>query len=306
MADRIHYRWYAFDRLIVGYCIGMVLLLATLGRPLGNYVDEILFYVGCLVLANVIVRHLDESRGGIVRALRLMYPVLLFTFFYRATASTMNLLFDGFLDAQLTAFEASVFGMNPTIFLDQHLPHPALSEYFLLTYLLYYPLIPIFLIAVYRRGDLDIIRSAITAFCAIFFASYALFFLYPIEGPRWFFASVYQHDVTSPFARQAVEWVMSSAAVRGGCMPSSHFAIALSIQMYCFRCYRRAAWMILPIVLGLAVGTFWGRYHYVSDVIVGGLIGFVFTALVWKFSDKAPSTTTVHMGKEALKQNHAT
>ena len=306
MANRVHHQWYAFDRLVIGYSIGMALLLLTLARPLGDYIDEISFYVGCIVLANVIVRHLDESRGGAIRAVRLLYPVALFTFFYRATGSSMDLLFNSFFDAQLTAFEASLFGANPTIFIDQHLPNQVLSEFFLLSYLLYYPLIPIFLFAVYRRGDLKIIRSSVTAFCAIFFASYALFFLYPIEGPRWFFASAYQHDVASPFARQAVELVMYSAAVRGGGMPSSHFAIALSIQMYCFRYYRRAAWIILPIVFGLAVGTFWGRYHYVSDVIVGGLIGLLITALVWKFSDKSSSTTIIPLGKEALKQNHVT
>jgi membrane-associated phospholipid phosphatase len=306
MSNFVHSKWQTFDKLVVGYCIGMALLVAVLGRPLSNYVDEIFFYVGCAVLAHVIVQYFDESRGGIVRVIRMVYPVALFSFFYRATGGTMDLLFDSFFDAQLTAFEMSVFGWNPTVFIDQHLLHPALSEYFLLSYLLYYPLIPLFLYLVYRRGDFEIVRSSVTAFCGIFFASYALFFLYPIEGPRWFLASAYQHELTSPFARQIVELIQAKAAVRGGCMPSSHFAIALSIQMYCFRYYRKVGWMILPIVFGLAMGTFWGRYHYVSDVVVGGLIGFVITVLVWKFSDKSPSVTIAPLGEEALKQNHVT
>ena len=39
------------------------------------------------------------------------------------------------------------------------------------------------------------------------------------------------------------------------------------------------------MVIGLGMGTVWGRYHYASDVIAGGLIGLVMTFLVWKYHD---------------------
>ena len=79
-----------------------------------------------------------------------------------------------------------------------------------------------------------------------------------------------------------VEYVIANGAVRGGCMPSTHFGIALVILLYCFRYYRKAAWWLLPAVIGLGIGTVWGRFHYVSDVIVGGLIGLAVTFSVWK------------------------
>jgi membrane-associated phospholipid phosphatase len=230
----------------------------------------------------VIVRYLDERQGGMTRLLRLLYPALLFTFFYRATGGTMFLLFDYFLDPQFTAFEHSIFGVNPTLYIDRHLLHPIISEIVLLAYFSYYFMILAWVLAVYLRGDYGVIKSSITAFCGIFFISYMMFWLFPLEGPRWYFADRYFHDVASPVARHLTEYIMHSAAVRGGCMPSSHFAIAVSIQMYAFRFYRRAGWFLLPVVLAMGIGTFWGRYHYVSDTIVGGLLGAIITLIVWR------------------------
>ena len=93
--------------------------------------------------------------------------------------------------------------------------------------------------------------------------------------------SAYVNAIESPFSRKLVDMVIDNAAVRGGCMPSSHFGVGLVIQLFCFKYYRKAAWMILPIVIGLAIGTVWGRFHYVSDVVAGTLIGLGATLGVW-------------------------
>lgn len=304
MTDRNAVVWYPFDKLIVGYSLLMVVLLLVLGTPLRVYLDEMIFYLGAATLSVVVVRYLDERRGGLVRLLRLLYPVLLFTFFYRATGGTMFLLFSRFFDPELTALEESIFGAHPTLFIDSHWLHPAISEIVLLAYFLYYFMIIGWVLSLYIRGDLDIVKSSLTAFCAIFFASYMLFWLFPLEGPRWFFVDRYLHDVTSPVARQLAQFVIDKAAVRGGCMPSSHFAIAVSIQMYAFRYYRRIGWVLLPIVLGMGVGTFWGRYHYVSDTIVGGIIGIVFTLIVWRFYSPESKRQSSAGRVETLVENH--
>lgn len=296
--------WYPFDKLIVGYSLVMVLLLLVLGDPLWLYFDEVVFYIGTGILSIVIVRYFDERRGGLIRLLRLLYPALLFTFFYRATGGTMFLLFNRFFDPELTAFEQSIFGVHPTLHIDRHWLHPAISEIVLMAYFLYYFLILGWVLILYVRGDYGVVKSSLTAFCAIFFVSYMMFWLYPIEGPRWFFADRYLHDVASPLARQLAQFVIDNAAVRGGCMPSSHFAIAVSIQMYAFRFYPRAAWPLLAIVFGMGIGTFWGRYHYVSDTIVGGLIGIVATLIVWRLHPPGEMRRRDSQEEETLASYH--
>ncbi|MCK4302292.1 MAG: phosphatase PAP2 family protein [candidate division Zixibacteria bacterium] len=274
---------YPFDWLVIGYSTLMIAFILAAGRPLRGYAEELIFYCGTAAMALLIARYIDENRGRMYALVRLLYPLLLFSFFYRATGGTMHLVFDRFFDPELVAFEKAVFGVNPTLFIDRHLLNTWATELFSWCYFVYYFVLTVFLLALFFKRDYSVLKSSLTAICFTFFLSYILFFLYPIEGPRWHFADQYVHQVVSPVGRHLVNLVIDNAAVHGGCMPSSHFAVALVVLIYLFKYYRRAGWVLLPIVTGLAVGTVWGRFHYVSDLIVGGLIGLVSTLLVFRW-----------------------
>lgn len=277
------FRIYAFDKVVIGYCFLMVLLLLWFGRPIQQYFDEIVFYASMAAIAALIARFMPPKGEGFPTAIRMLYPGVMFLFFYRETGGTMFLLLDQFYDWQLTSFEKSVFGVYPTLYIDRHLLNVWLNEIFSFCYFAYYFMIPVFLLAAFIKKHYDVIRGYLLAACVAFFWSYILFFLYPIEGPRWHFASEYLHPIDGPVFRQMTEFVIAKGAVRGGCMPSSHFGVGLVTLMFTFKHYRRAGWLLLPVVIGLAVGTVWGRFHYVSDVVVGGLIGLISVILVWKY-----------------------
>jgi membrane-associated phospholipid phosphatase len=279
---------FAFDKLVVGYCLLMVVVLLAIGRPLGEYADELLFYSSMAAAAALVISFVPQEKSRFLMLIRLLYPGLMFTFFYRETGGLMFLVFDGFCDWQLTALEKSVFGVYPTVYIDRNLLNVWLNEIFSFCYVAYYPMIPVFLLAVFFRRDYEIIKNSLAAICLAFFLSYLLFFLYPIEGPRWHFALQYVHPVEGPVFRQIAEFFIDSAAVRGGCMPSSHFAVALVILIYSLRYYSRAGWLLLPVVIGLGIGTVWGRFHYASDVVVGGLVGLVSVLLVGKLDPRYP------------------
>ncbi len=273
-------RLYPFDWLVIGYSTLMIAIILAAGRPLTQYADELVFYCGTTAMALLIVRYIDENRGQWYALVRLLYPLLLFTFFYRATGGTMHLAFDRFFDPELVAFERAVFGVNPTLFIDRHLLSTWATELFSWCYFFYYFVLAVFLLAVFFKRDHPVLKSSLTAICLTFFLSYILFILFPLEGPRWHFAQEYVNPVVSPVGRHLVNLVIDNVAVRGGCMPSSHVAIALVVLLYSFKYYRRAGWILLPIVTGLAIGTVWGRFHYVSDVLAGGLIGLSSMMLV--------------------------
>ncbi len=298
-------RYYLFDRLIIGYCLLMVALLVVLGRPLTAYVDELIFYAAMAGLVVAIGYYLDKRRSRLAHMLRLLYPVLLFTGFYRMTGGTMFLFFDQFFDTHLTAFELAIFGVHPTVYIDQHLLNVFLNELFSACYFLYYPMIPVFMALVYIRGDYKVIRSSMAAVSLTFFVSYLLFSLYPVEGPRWFFMGQYANEIQGPFFREAVNSVIRHGAVRGGCMPSSHFGVALVLVLYSARHYKKWLWLMIPVTTGLAIGTVWGRFHYVSDVVVGGAIAVVATLLAWKFENFTEDTGTVRVPKKELRTNYA-
>ena len=296
--------FYPFDQLIIAYCLLMLLLILLLGRPLRGYYDELLFYSFVVVLSVLISRHVDERKSRFSMLIRIGYPAVLFTFFYRATSGTIFLIWDRFYDWQLTSFEKAIFGIDPTLYIDQHLLNTAVNEIFSFCYFSYYFMILIFLLVLFVKKHYETIKSFLTATCLNFFLSYALFSLYPIEGPRWYFAGAYMNRIEGPLFRGLVELVINNAAVHGGCMPSSHFGVALVIQMYCFRYYRKTAWILLPLIVGLAVGTVWGRFHYVSDVVVGGFLGMAATFLIWKYYPKWLPTSAHSIIQRELQAEH--
>jgi len=275
-------RYYPFDLIIIGYCLLMMILIAIFGRPLSEYVDELIIYGIAGTIAFALPRVLDETRGRISAFFRLLYAAILFGVFYRTTGGIMFLVFDKFFDYQLVALEAALYGMEPTRYIDQYLLSPVLNELFSFCYFCYYLMIPTFLIATFVRKDYEIIKRYLTAAALTYVLSFLLFFLYPIEGPRWHFQGQYLNNIDGYLFRYLVEAVIANGAVRGGCMPSSHIAIALIIMMFFFEHHRIWGWILLPINIGLAIGTFWGRFHYVTDVYAGIGIGFAAYWLVQK------------------------
>ncbi|HOZ08574.1 MAG TPA: phosphatase PAP2 family protein [candidate division Zixibacteria bacterium] len=289
-------RFYLFDRILFGYCLFMVGLLLAVGRPLGIYRDELLFYSAMALLVLVIAGRLDPARSRFSHALRLLYPVAILVPFYRETGGTMFLFFDHFLDAHLIAFETAVFGQEPTLFIDRHLLHPVLTEAFMFCYFCYYLVIPVFMIAGYLRGRFEVVKSALAAVLLTFAVSYVVFFLFPIEGPRWRLTGQYLHPVVTGYVfTDLVGLTQQYGSVRGGCFPSTHFAVTFVILLFTARYFRRGLWLMAPLTVGLGIGTFWGRYHYVSDVAAGGLIGLAVTLLLWRAApaDRAGQMTEV-------------
>ncbi|UCC43976.1 MAG: phosphatase PAP2 family protein [Candidatus Zixiibacteriota bacterium] len=290
-------RFYPFDKLIIGFCTLMAAAILLLGRPLGSYLDSLAFFAGVVIVVILVARCLDPAAGRWHALVRLLYPVLLFSFFYTNMGNLVFLMHDQFYDWQLTAFEQMILGVNPTLYIDKNLLNVWINDLFSLTYASYYPMIPVFFIVLFLNRREGAIKRSMTAVCTAFFISYILFVLYPIEGPRWYFASEYNNGIEGLIFRPFVEFIIDTAAFRGGCMPSSHVAVAIVIMLACLKYYRRVGWALVPVNIGLAIGTFWGRFHYISDVVVGLAIGIFSWRLIETYYSKwTPADSPV--GKE--------
>jgi membrane-associated phospholipid phosphatase len=274
------------DILVIGYSAAMAVVLLLMGRPPGEYVDEILFYLGMVIVSMAVMGFVDPARSRWHTLLRYGYPVLLFTFFYRMTGGYLFLIHDHWFDWQIAAFEKAILGFNPTLYIDQHALSVWFTELVMACYFSYYFMIPGFTIYCFARGDYQVLKEGMTAICLTFFVSYPIFFLYPIEGPRYHFAGQYANEVTGPFFREIVNVVIDRGAVHGGCMPSTHVAVSVVILLYCLAHYRKLGWALLPINIGLAVGTVWGRFHYASDAVFGAAIALICTFIVRRCYDR--------------------
>jgi membrane-associated phospholipid phosphatase len=71
------------------------------------------------------------------------------------------------------------------------------------------------------------------------------------------------------------QYVIKVAGLHGGCMPSSHVAVALVVMIYAIRYTKTLAWILTPVILSLFVATVYGRFHYFLDVVAGILVGLL-------------------------------
>lgn len=278
-------KFHPYDLAILCYLFILSVFIFIFGRPISEYIDELVMNIVFAGVVLAAVNFLGIENNKTVLFFRLLYPAILFTFFYEQTGGLMKLIFPDFLDYHLTAFEKSIFGVNPTFWIDRNILNVYLTEILSATYFSYYPMIPVFLLVLFIKGNYTVIKKSLTAICITFFVSYMLFFLYPIEGPRYHFAGQYLNDITGPVFRRMVE-LAQQGSVHGGCMPSSHIGVALVINIFCLIHYRKAGILLIPINIGMALGTFYGRYHYISDVVVGIAIGAMATWLTLKYYER--------------------
>jgi len=275
---------YIFDRLYIGYSILMVFLILVFGRPLNNYLDEILFYLFMLILAFLIIRFVDEKKNRFSALIRLLYPLLLFTFFYTNTGGMMLMIFDHFFDAQLTSYEYAFFGVHPTQYIDRNLTHLVwANDLFSFGYFSYFLMFPTFFLIAFLKKDDHIIVRSMSAMCLAFYVSYLFFILIPVESPRWFFSEQYINPIKGFVFRPLVELFIDTGGLHGGAMPSSHVAVALVMMFFSLKYYPRLGKVLIPFNILLAAGTVWGRFHYVSDVVAGIILGVLTSFVMFKY-----------------------
>lgn len=271
-----------FDHLVFIYCWIIVILTVNFARPLGHYADVMLFHLAVIVLVIILAQYARSQESRVVVFVRLLYPVIVMTFFYQYSGKLVMTVTPQFFDGDITAMEKAILGINPTLWLDGHL-NIVVTEILSAGYFSYYFLIPgLALVLFFTRRDREI-RRFMTATCVTFFVSYLAFILYPVAGPRFHFFVQYQNEITGFLFRPLVQIVIDNAAYHGGAMPSSHVAEAIIVMLFAIRNFRRKAYFLIIVVLGLALGTIYGRFHYVSDVIIGTVMAFIIYWLTLKF-----------------------
>jgi len=284
-------RFNPVDKVVLANLLYITLLVTFFGRPISSFSG---IYTGNTIVALAIlalVRWAPPGRSRLTDILRAGYPALLFGYFYQQTGGLMHLFYPEFLDGSLTGWEAQVFGANITVWLDRHfLGQGAITtlvtEVLSGCYFGYYLLMPAVVIPLLALKRYRQLGEILTAASITFAVSFNLFWFYPIEGPRWHFASVYTHDITGPVFRSMVQFVIKNGAVHGGAMPSTHTGVALVFLVYLYRFYRRWFYVTLPIVIGIALGAVYGRFHYISDIIVGAAIATACIAVTIRYYPK--------------------
>jgi len=261
----------AADAVILGG-MGLLLLLTAvfhgrLERPL-IIIGRNLIYVGLYVAASAAAARTGKKPLRFL--LRTASVQLMFLQIF-LTARDLQLLFFAWQDSSVLAWEKAIFGTQPLVAV-QKIYSPALTEWMFFVYVVYIVIYPILgAVIFFRRGekaneDYLFQLGLVNLLCGLGFI------LYPVAGPlRWEEARVL---LTEPIPSGGVfgaiaEYIRTNVHAPGGTIPSPHCAVATVMWFMALKYTRRGFWWLAPVILSLYVSTVYGRFHYLSDSLIG-------------------------------------
>jgi membrane-associated phospholipid phosphatase len=106
------------------------------------------------------------------------------------------------------------------------------------------------------------------------------FILFPVAGPMATIGEIYTVPLNGYVWTYLGELMRSQLHYIGGTIPSPHCAAATIMWVMAFRYHRPSFYILTPIILSLYVSTFYCRYHYVTDAVIGIAVAFLALALV--------------------------
>lgn len=207
------------------------------------------------------------------------YPLAVFILCFEEVARLSFLLASHWEDHYLLAFEARLFPTPPTVWLAAH-GNFFITELMELGYFSYFVLLMIVGGALYSRPGRREFRQVMTASVVSYLICYVSFLLFPTEGPHHTLAALHTAPISGGPFHGLVLFLQRHSGVHGCAFPSSHVAAGLVALIFAWKYAPRLGAALTPLVVLLCAGAVYDRYHYVSDILAGLLVGALAASLV--------------------------
>lgn len=185
-------------------------------------------------------------------------------------------------DTLVQGWDLWLFGTQPAFNWPRAWPNFWLAEFLSLCYLAFYAVCvgcPAVLWAIGRRAEA---RQAIFAIIMTFFACYAIFLLFPVAGPPYFWAWAEGPAWNGPLVT-AVRNLINGGDSWGSAFPSSHVAGSVVALIFAFRGWRPLGWILLIPVLGIFGAVVYLQIHYGVDALAGLVMAGLATVAAPRF-----------------------
>jgi len=211
--------------------------------------------------------------------LRVAAVTLTYAYLFGAVDKLQLILHGRWLDEYVLDAEQYIFGVQPTLWM-QHITTPPLTEWMMFAYVIYVPMYPVLCgIIYYLHGDVAMEDYFFTLGFTNILCDIG-FILFPVAGPIATIGSLYTVPLKGYLFTYLGELMRSNLHYIGGTIPSPHCAAATIMWVMAYRYHRPSFYVLTPIVLSLYVSTFYARYHYVTDAVVGVAVAFLALAIV--------------------------
>jgi membrane-associated phospholipid phosphatase len=283
IAEPVHdYLWGGSVRksewVILGFLVYAVLLGALL--PVAPSVRRLATLLNVAILAAytvLIVVDRTKSAAAFIAA-RDAASLTLIVLAYREMGWFAKPHLDHTLEASWVAWDRVVLRGGGTAVIESMGPViPSILE---ISYALVYVLAPfaVAMLYVYRR------REKVDQFLFIFAVGvllcYAQFPFWPSDPPRVVFLGEDLPSYQTVFRRFNL-WTLGKYGIHTSVFPSAHVAGAFAAAFGALRTLPERPWVgrfLLVIASLIAIGTVYGRYHYLSDAVAGLLVALVAVA----------------------------
>lgn len=263
--------------------VGTLLFIIVLTLAVPERIDQpesLLLRTSAVLLGAVAVLvispHLRRPWRVTIRAAAV---IALSSFLFDAVSGLQHLLMDGWNDEALIAFE--------TIFTGEELSHilerittPVLTEWLMASYVIYIPLMPLTAWIVYRSAGEKTLYAFLFSLILVNIICDSGFVLYPIASQLFYDPHQYTVPLTGGFFTDLAEWVRENEHYPGGSFPSPHNAVGTVMFVFLWGTNRRWAAAMTPFLISIPMATVYGRFHYVSDAIVGIALALVVLHIV--------------------------
>ncbi|SRR5579883_740440 len=252
----------------------------------------------------------SAKEGRRESAFKTFYIIPLVPIYFKTAEFISHSLHGRDYDSLLIAADRMLFGVNPTQWLAQHFPTwPALTEYLMICYSLFYFLPIAVAIELYVRAkksermqaessDREQLRKILFIIVYGFLLSYASYFLLPSIGPRFTVHDFFNlsRELPGLWVTDGIRSLLNRGeniqpwmgmqdilrCVTRDAFPSGHADITLLSILLAFEFKTRVRWPIAIIGSSLIFATVYLRYHYVIDVI-GGVVLAIVTLYTWEW-----------------------
>ena len=211
--------------------------------------------------------------------LRVAAITLTYAYLFGAVDKLQLILHGRWLDEYVLDGEQYLFGVQPTLWL-QHFTTPGLTEWMMFAYVIYVPMYPVLCgIIYYLRGEVAMEDYFFTLGFTNILCDIG-FILFPVAGPIATIGSLYTVPLNGYIFTYLGELMRSNLHYIGGTIPSPHCAAATIMWVMAYRYHRPSFYILTPVVFSLYASTFYARYHYVTDAVVGVAVAFLALAIV--------------------------
>jgi len=219
-----------------------------------------------------------KHRFMVVRFLSVGGPLLIFYLYYRETAIVLNKPDLIWHDRVMQGLDRALGGGPASM--------PNLGELLALGYMTYVPLLLTALLVLWlRSGDAVAPTLLVHRICLSWAICYVVFVVYPVLGPRLLDVTFQEGRLgEGPFTALAL-YNQRYGMLRGAAFPSAHVA-ATTVVMSALWPVGPAFWLMSLPALIIPIAAYLLGYHYLTDILVGAVIGGAVVLLDTKCRDE--------------------